>query len=212
MLVVLAKHFIDNLSEETKKGLQQKAEEGIWPLKPSIGYRSVTLLSGKRGMEIDPDVAPLIRRLLELYATGNYSLDEITQIARKDGFTTPRSKRPAHRAWIHKILTNRVYCGEFVWKGKVYLGIHEPIVSRELWNKVQAVLQGRNVSKPKQGKEKRKLLKFVLSNSQWKDGELMREFRQPFDLLADAAAAAATCAKQEAAGGTSDDLCQLMGG
>ena len=34
--------------------------------------------------------------------------------------------------------------------------------------------------------EKRRLLDFVVSNSTWKDGELAAEYRQPFDLLADA--------------------------
>jgi len=32
--------------------------------------------------------------------------------------------------------------------------------------------------------EKRKLLNFVLSNSVWKNGKLLAEYRQPFDLLA----------------------------
>ncbi len=37
--------------------------------------------------------------------------------------------------------------------------------------------------------EKRKLLDFVVSNCTWKDGELSAEYRQPFDVLAVAAAA-----------------------
>ena len=32
----------------------------------------------------------------------------------------------------------------FVWKGKTYQGNHEPIINRELWDKAQAVLDGRN--------------------------------------------------------------------
>ena len=31
--VLMAKNYIDNLSEETRKGMQEKAEQGIWPTK-----------------------------------------------------------------------------------------------------------------------------------------------------------------------------------
>jgi len=49
--------------------------------------------------------------------------------------------------------------------------------------------------------EKRKLLDFVVSNSTWKGGELAVSLRQPFDRLAEFAAAAR---KETAAGVTSD--------
>lgn len=37
--------------------------------------------------------------------------------------------------------------GEFEWNGRIYLGTHEPIVSRELWDRVQAVLDGRKAKR-----------------------------------------------------------------
>ena len=41
-----------------------------------------------------------------------------------------------------------------------------------------------------EAQEQRRLLNFVLSNSIWKDGELTATFRQPFNLIAEATAAA----------------------
>ena len=41
------------------------------------------------------------------------------------------------------MLRNRIYTGEFVWDDMTYQGSHEPIVTRELWAKVQSVLNGR---------------------------------------------------------------------
>ena len=35
--VLLAKNYIDNLSEEARKGQQEKAEQGIWPTKTPLG-------------------------------------------------------------------------------------------------------------------------------------------------------------------------------
>jgi len=45
---------------------------------------------------------------------------------------------------VHAVLRNRIYSGEFDWNGHVYQGRHEPLVSRELWERVQGVLGGRN--------------------------------------------------------------------
>lgn len=55
-------------------------------------------------------------------------------------------------------------------------------------------------------REKRRLLDFVLSNSTWKGGELTPVYRQPFDMIADAATLAAN---GKVAGDSSDDHHQL---
>jgi site-specific DNA recombinase len=39
--VLMAKNYIDNLSEEARKGMQEKAEQGIWPTKTPLGYRNI---------------------------------------------------------------------------------------------------------------------------------------------------------------------------
>ena len=40
--VLMAKNYIDNLSEEARKGMQEKAEQGIWPTRTPLGYRNIT--------------------------------------------------------------------------------------------------------------------------------------------------------------------------
>jgi len=44
-------------------------------------------------------------------------------------------------------LRNRLYTGWFAWNGKLYQGKHEPLISLELWERVQGVMDGRNTSK-----------------------------------------------------------------
>ncbi len=150
--VLMAKQYIDNLSEETRKGLQEKAEQGIWPLRPPIGYRTYAGPSGKRLIEPDPDPAPLISKLFEWYGTGNNPLRQLVKMALEAGLVMPRSKRPLNRGEIHKVLTNPIYYGEFLWKGKLYPGIHKPLVGRQLWDKVQGLLKQRGIRKPRQVK------------------------------------------------------------
>src|SRR5690349_22545230 len=68
--VLMAKNYIDNLSEEARKGMQEKAEQGIWPTVAPLGYRNVAGADGKKIIEPDPESAPIISRLFEWYATG----------------------------------------------------------------------------------------------------------------------------------------------
>src|SRR5437870_6214721 len=74
--VLMAKNYIDNLSEETRKGMQEKAEQGIWPTKCPLGYRNVTGPDGKKVIAVDPAIAPFIAKLFEWYARGDISLKE----------------------------------------------------------------------------------------------------------------------------------------
>ena len=150
--VLMAKNYIDNLSEETRKGMTEKAEQGIWPSYAPFGYCNVMGESGKKIIEPDPDLAPVVRQMFEWYATGRHSVREITRMARGEGLAFRKTGKPVPQSSVQKMFRNRTYMGEFVWDGRTYEGSHEPIVSRDLWKKVQDVLDGRRVNpnrKPK---------------------------------------------------------------
>ena len=136
--VLMAKNYVDNLSEEVKKGLREKAEQGHWPSAAPVGY--VNNLATHR-IEVDPVRGSLIRALFEVYATGEYSLQALAAQARSIGLTHPRSRRPMLKAEIHRILQNPIYAGDFRWLGTMYAGSHEPLVPRELFEQVQSVLR-----------------------------------------------------------------------
>src|SRR6202453_755862 len=68
--VLMAKNYIDNLSEEARKGQQEKADQGIWPTKAPLGYLNVTGPDGKKIISSDPDMAPIVSHLFGWYATG----------------------------------------------------------------------------------------------------------------------------------------------
>ena len=142
--VLMAKNYIDNLSEEVRKGMLEKAEQGLWPSAAPFGYRNIVAPDGKKCIAADPDQGPLITRLFEWYATGSYSLKEIGVMARKAGLVYRKSLNPVRVSTIRKILRNRLYTGEFEWLGKVYQGNHQPLISTDLWYCVQDILDGRN--------------------------------------------------------------------
>jgi site-specific DNA recombinase len=69
--VLMAKNYIDNLSEEASKGMLEKAEQGFWPSCAPLGYRNIVGPNGKKTIEPDPNVAPIVSRLFDWYASGN---------------------------------------------------------------------------------------------------------------------------------------------
>jgi site-specific DNA recombinase len=137
--VLMAKNYIDNLSEETKKGMLEKAEQGIYPSFAPLGYINVQC-GDRRYIQPDPELAPVIRQLFEWYATGNHSLLDVARKANSEGLTYRKTGNKVGKSTVHKILTSPIYHGEFEWVGKHYRGIHEPIISRELFDRVQEVL------------------------------------------------------------------------
>ncbi len=147
--VLMAKNYIDNLGEEVSKGLREKAEPGLWPSFAPLGYVNAEGPDHRRLIVPDPDRAPLVTKLFEWYATGDYSLKEVGRMARQAGFTFRKSGAPIPTATAHRILRKRIYTGDFEWKGRIFPGTHPAIVSREMWQRVQDVLDGRATKRPK---------------------------------------------------------------
>ena len=145
--VLMAKNYIDNLSEEARKGMQEKAEQGIWPTKTPLGYRNITATDGKKIIGVDSVVAPIISKLFEWYATGQYSLKDAARMAREAGLVYRNNGKAVPVSTVHYILRTRLYTGWFEWNGKLIHGKHEPLISVALWERVQGVLSGRGAKK-----------------------------------------------------------------
>ena len=128
-----SKYYVDSLSENIKRGLRKKLREGIYPNKPPIGYLNDPKT---RAVYIDPERGPLVRRMFEEYATGRYTaaalLDLVTAWGLRsfNGLTLPLSKM----LWT---LDHIFYTGVFRFNGEVYEGKHPPLISRELFERVQ---------------------------------------------------------------------------
>jgi site-specific DNA recombinase len=139
--LVLARNYSENLREEVKKGMREKASQGIYPGHAPFGYRNN---KADRTIEIDPVDFPLVIRLMELYATGAHTLSTLRKVL-KAGYGKTMS-----RTNIHKVLKNRFYVGFFEWAGETYVGTHALFVSPAMFAEVQAVLTGHN--RPKYSK------------------------------------------------------------
>ncbi len=151
--VLMAKNYIDNLSEETSKGMLEKAEQGIYPSGAPLGYKNVeTKAQGKtmRALELDDLKAPILKQVFLKYAAGEGSIEVLVKWAFEQGLRN-RGGGLVGKAALHKILHNRVYCGLFQWKLKVYQGVHPPLISKELFDGVQKRFEDKN--RPRKAKK-----------------------------------------------------------
>jgi site-specific DNA recombinase len=139
--VLMAKNYIDNLGEEVRKGMIEKARQNHWPTVAPVGY--VNNLVSHR-IEPDPERAPIIVKLYEWYASGEYSLKVLTKKAVAAGLTNRTGGGALARSRIHQVLQNPIYYGEFYWLGQLHKGVHKPIISRDLYDRVQAVFAAAN--------------------------------------------------------------------
>ena len=79
--VLMAKQYIDNLSEEVKKGLRTKATQNLWPSFAPLGYRNTTRSDGKGVIVPDPEFGPIVTKIFEWFATGEHSLKSLARKA-----------------------------------------------------------------------------------------------------------------------------------
>jgi DNA invertase Pin-like site-specific DNA recombinase len=144
---VVASDFIRNLREETKKGIYGRLKQGLYPMPAPTGYMNC----GKgKPKELDPLQAPLIRRAFELYASGEIGLNPLVDKMYELGLRNKNGGRVT-RNGLATILHNPFYTGliELKTTGELFAGQHAPLITRALFDEVQAVFEGKNNKKTK---------------------------------------------------------------
>ncbi len=138
----MANQYIRDLSTNVKRGIRTKLEKGIWANRAPLGYLNDKV---EKTILLDATIAPYIRRTFELYATGSYSILDVSNTLYKEGLRTPSGKK-VYRGMIYRILNNPFYSGVMRMDGKLYAGNHEPIISKSLYDDAQYVLSGKSRS------------------------------------------------------------------
>ncbi len=141
-----SKYYIDNLAENTKRGLRQKVRRGEYPGCAPVGYindvRTKSIIVNKRH-------SPIVLSAFELYAKGNQRLEDIAVFLKSKGVTT-KSGKQLSKDQIKRILVNPFYYGHFKYCGEIHEGKHTPIISKKLFDQVQATLA--RCGRPQKGK------------------------------------------------------------
>jgi len=138
MKVAIARFYTNNLSEEVKKGQKAKIEAGWIPNGQKFGYIS----TGEKGHKThiqDEKIAPYIKRIFELYNSGNYTVKRLVETMYAEGLRGKTGK--VGHSTIHRLLGDPFYCGYILWNGEQYEGKHDPIISEQLFDEVQEKLR-----------------------------------------------------------------------
>ena len=168
--ILSAKLYLTSMNRNVRRSQKHNREAGLWQGLAPIGYLNAKDERKRATLILDPERSPIIKQIFEEYATGDHSIQSVWKSALDKGFTSkepnynPRSKNfgkrcPVSKNKIHDILTNPFYYGcmyvadeEIDEKTKkpiktFYKKIqhaYEPIISKELFDKVQTILKSKN--------------------------------------------------------------------
>ena len=155
MLGAFAQYFSDALSGHIKKGMRERAHQGLFNGEPPFGYERCDsncfgLDDAHTGCHMEDDKASRVVEVFERYATGAESMSTLAAWLNDQGCRT-KGKRPAElfgekvnvdgRRFTHwsirDILKNSFYIGKVRHKDELFDGRHRPLISRELFDDVQ---------------------------------------------------------------------------
>lgn len=133
---VTAERIRDKIAASKKKGMWMG---GI----PPIGYTAKD-----KELIVDPDGAKVVNRIFETYLDVkclNRLKREIDQLGYETRPSRPGSLARAYsRGHLYNMLCNPIYIGEIRHKDQRFPGRHTGIVDREIWDRVQTLLEGRS--------------------------------------------------------------------
>ncbi len=150
-----SKYYIDNLSQNVKRGQREKLRRGEYPAMAPIGY-----INDKINKTIipDPERAHFIKRLFSEYATNRFSIKELALASRKWGLKTSRDGILSSST-LERILKSKFYVGMIIYNKETYKGIHKPLINVGTFMQVQKILK--NKAKTTQHKSIKEMLAFT---------------------------------------------------
>lgn len=134
----------DNRGINVRRELRTRAELGLRPGVAPTGYLNEKRMDRKCHVLVDPERAPVIKKIFERVANDRWSGRRLYHWLRFDLNFYSRGNKPLSLSNIYKILTNPFYYGVFEYPkegGNWYTGIHEPLITKDLFDKTQEQLK-----------------------------------------------------------------------
>lgn len=131
--------FLRDLSRNALRGQVAKAQEaeGMYGAPAPYGYRRETVPAGRRRITslVPHDFeAEVVRKIFDTYTSTGGTLLAVGEMLNREGIPSPQRKANWHRNAVRRILTNRVYVGDYVWgksmSGKYHVRAGDGIVAR----------------------------------------------------------------------------------
>lgn len=131
----------DIRKQRCEAGMRRRLTEGIWPWSPPLGYIHSKKRTERRKThpdEPDPERFSLVQRALRAYATGRYSIEDLTRLMNTWGLRT-RTGKSMFKQLTERILKDKFYAGVLVdpWTGEEHRGNHVAMITIEEHNRIQ---------------------------------------------------------------------------
>ena len=139
-----SKYYVDNLSENTKRGLRARVRNGDFPSQAPFGYLNDTRT---KTIVVDKRYSPLVKELFKRYAKGDKTMEQLADFLQENGAITSGGKTFKDDK-VKSILQNPFYYGHFLYNGELHEGRHPAIISKALYDKVQHVIEARGHKQP----------------------------------------------------------------
>ena len=139
MQAAFSRYFSAQLSDRVSEAMAAKAKKGIYPSYAPVGYTNDT---ETRTIVRDSERASLVAEAFEIYGKTEITLADLVKWSKSRGLTTRKGGNFA-KSTIHKMLINPIYAGVVRWADVTAVGIHEPLISQFLFDRVQEKLHDR---------------------------------------------------------------------
>lgn len=153
MLAVINEYESKESGADIAYKMGEKAKHGGTLGLAPLGYKNVIdNYEGRRirTVEVDRERGPFVRLAFELYASGEYTLNDVADELTDRGLATrPTAKRPAGPVSVsklHRMLKDRYYLGFVSYRGEEYPGRYEALIDDELFDKVQGIARSRGTT------------------------------------------------------------------
>jgi len=135
------------------QGMRQRLQDGIYPFKPPLGYKSSTENGENKRRPDEPDqpLFGLLQKAWKEFATGAYTKAEVRRLMSSWGVVT-RNGTAIPPQSVDSLFSNPYYAGILVdpWSGEEYQGKHVAMVTRQEFAQVQQTIGKRRRSVPHQ--------------------------------------------------------------
>lgn len=140
--VVMAQNYVLSLRDNVIYGMDYSVAQGRCMSKAPAGYLNVRTPEGKAAVIIDKERAPIIQKLFNEYATGLYSVKDMMKKCKEWGLVSRFSGKPFDTSTIHRILNNKFYIGEMLYKDQWHKALNLEIKDiRQKYDELQKQIQ-----------------------------------------------------------------------
>ena len=146
MIDLIKNLYIAELKKHIRLSLEYKRSRGEYTGLAPIGYKNIQNQKNKSDVIVDTERAPIIVKLFNAYATGQYTIKQLTKLAHSLGLVN-RQNKPISKSCISNMLQNPFYYGEFCIKGKIYPHKHPKLIEKSLFDTVQTIMKSQKGNK-----------------------------------------------------------------